>query len=236
MFKNKTEASREYSRILRSNRLNKPIPLTQFEELKALLLMTRYANKVIQEGVTLVPRNVPIAQGRRVKMFCLEGPSAEDPNRFSKIPVSKSKVINDAYPVKQKNAARDIKSKTISAVRSALRLHIKPQIREFRDSVVYPVICSESNKLLRPHDKTHVDHSGDWTFVAIVEAWLTERGLYYNTISIKGPPTAKYLENVFLVEDWCAFHKDKATLKLVGAKANMAKGAQNWEGTSRWQE
>jgi hypothetical protein len=227
---NKTETGKKYSQILTHFFVGKEVTGESREFLLGLLFQTsRYGLKAQQPGVKLMVRMVEVAQGRRVRMFCLEGDSLTNPGKFSQIPVSKSKVIDEVFP---KRVPADKTKLKVSQVRQALRIAVEDQIRDFRRSVKFPCLCMETGKFLKKSDHTHVDHTGI-PFVQLVEDWMTLNDLYYTKLPLVGPPTAKRLLDPELTPSWQNYHREFATLALVDASANMSKGASNWKVTQR---
>ena len=239
----KTKSGLQYSKILKQ-RIGTSIKGEDLEFILELLSKTqkyRFVKERIAEGieVSIVPRMVEIASGRRIRMFCIE---YYKDGGFRHTPVSKTKVIDQAFPKrkpteKQKESAH--KKKKISQVRAALRLAIEDQVKACRRTTPWPYPCKLTGKLLYAHDKTHVDHYGK-PFVQLVEDWLKSEELYYSDLKLTGPPTAKRIlgegmGGVSLEDSWKYYHEQYAELEIVSATANISKGAgNNWSKTRRW--
>jgi hypothetical protein len=231
MIMKKTETAKTYSQILSKIAVGKPVVNEDREFLLGLLTRTsKYGGKAAQPDVKIMVRMVEIGRGRRVRMFSLEGDSLTNPGKYSKIPVSKAKVLEELFPSKTKKDPLVVK---VGQVRQALRMAVDDQIKEFRNSVVYPTVCVETGGILTKRSRTHVDHY-EIPFVQLVEDWLNSLDLYYSTLVLVGPPTAKRLLDESLTKSWGEYHREFARLALVDASANMKKGAgNNWEISGR---
>jgi hypothetical protein len=166
-------------------------------------------------------RNVEIAGGRRVKMLSLERGGTRQP-------ISKSKLVEALYPTKKIATTATPEEKHYNNVKRAMRGGILHQMKLFRDSVNFPIICCITGKKLRPGVATDVDHVGT-TFSEIADCFLTENKLKYTDIALVGPPTAKKFRLETLWESWKRFHNEKARYAIVLASANRSKGCGEYE-------
>jgi hypothetical protein len=166
-------------------------------------------------------RNVEIAGGRRVKMLSLERGGTRQP-------ISKSKLVEALYPTKKIATTATAEEKHYNSVKRAMRGGILHQMKLFRDSVNFPIICCITGKKLRPGVATDVDHVGT-TFSEIADCFLTENKLKYTDIALVGPPTAKKFRLETLWESWKKFHNEKARYAIVLASANRSKGCGEYQ-------
>jgi hypothetical protein len=88
-------------------------------------------------------------------------------------------------------------------------------------------VCYLSGKKIRPGVATDIDHIG-MTFSEICDAFISEKGLKYSLVTLKGPPTAKVFADSTLWQEWVAFHMAKARYSLTLASANRSKGSDGY--------
>lgn len=232
----KTKSAKRFSDIVKGTKLKTAISIEDREFIESILVRTKRYKSITEKSkeVSYIPRMIKIASGRHVRMLCAEYKSPE--GKSQQICISKTKAIEEAFPKKTREGSSSSldKTKKISNVRASMRLSIQSQISKFRKSVSWPTVCVETGAILYQHDKTHVDHAGTSPFVKLVEDWLEANDLYYSSIDLVGPPTAKRFKDESLTKSWQKFHKENAQLEMISASYNMAKGANNWEITKRW--
>jgi hypothetical protein len=170
--------------------------------------------------VVVYLRNLDIAGGRKVKMISLERGN-------TKQPVPKQKLLDALYPPKKTATTATPEEKHYNAVKMAMRGGIAYQLKAFRDSCSLPCVCYLSGKQIRPGHKTDIDHIG-MTFSEICDAFISEKGLKYSLVTLKGPPTAKVFADSTLWQEWVAYHMAKARYSLTLASANRSKGSDGY--------
>jgi hypothetical protein len=148
-------------------------------------------------------RNLDIAGGRKVKMISLERGNTRQP-------VGKAKLVNELYPTKKIASSASPEEKHYNAVKGAMRLGVKEQLKCYRDSIELPVICAISGLKIRKGLRTDVDHMGI-SFSEIADRFMQERSLRYTDIVLCGPPTAKRFKDSDMWEDWQNFHERDAS-------------------------
>lgn len=171
--------------------------------------------------VNVYLRNVDTAGGRKVKMISLE-------RGGSKQPVPKAKLIDSLYPAKKIATSASLEEKHYNAVKTAMRGAIYYQLKNFRDSLNFPITCYLTGKSIRRGMRTDVDHVG-LSFAEIADSFVRLNSLTYTDISLTGPPTAKRFKDEILWKDWKTYHEAKARFSLVCASANRSKGSEGYE-------
>ena len=171
--------------------------------------------------VVVYLRNIEISAGRKVKMLSLERGN-------TKQPISKSKLVDALYPVKKVATTATPEEKHFNNVKVAMRNGIAMQLKAFRDSVTLPTICSETGKKIRKGMKTDIDHIG-MPFSEIADSFVASKSLKYSDITLIGPPTGKYIQDVQLRGEWVAYHMAHARYALVCSSANRSKGCGSYQ-------
>lgn len=223
---NKSEFGQKIGRIITNHRAgSKIIGEARDFVLRACRLTERWS-KLANDPETLVYlRNLEIAGGRKVKMLSLERLGTQQP-------VPKAQLISALYPPKKTATTATPEQKHFNSVRFAMRFAIAPQLKAFRDWVDDQVVCALTGKKIRPGMRTDVDHVG-MTFSEIADCFLSEKGLKYTDITLKGPPTAKVFTDGGLWGEWQEYHQKKARYSLVCASANRSKGSDGYETDSK---
>lgn len=143
----------------------------------------------------------------------------------------KNQLIDSLYPIKttkRKNKDPYAAAKRYAAkVRIAMRLVVADQIREFRQSLEYPVFCERTRKKLQEWMKTDIDHINK-PFLQLCDEFLRENSLYYSDLTLIGCPNAKEIENEGVSLAWQKFHKLHAVLAAVDSSANRGAGCGDY--------
>ena len=196
---NKGQYNEKLGRIISNHRAGSRLCGEPAEFILRSCRLTEQWEKLGQDSDTVVYlRNVDIAGGRKVKMLSLERGGTRQP-------ISKSKLVEALYPTKKIATTATAEEKHYNSVKRAMRGGILHQMKLFRDSVNFPIICCITGKKLRPGVATDVDHVGT-TFSEIADCFLTENKLKYTDIALVGPPTAKKFRLATLWESWKKFH------------------------------
>lgn len=218
---NKTEYNDKLSRIINNHRagsllIGEPLEFV----LRSCRLTERWRKLASESEVQVRLRYQEIAGGRKVKMISLE-------RGQTKQPVGKAKLVNELYPTKRIATSATPEEKHYNAVKAAMRLGIKGQLKEYRDSVELPILCPISGLRIRKGVRTDVDHVGK-TFSEIADTFLAEQGYFYTDITLCGPPTGKRFKDSELWRNWQDFHQEQARYALVIASANRSKGCDGY--------
>ena len=217
----KTEFSQKLGKIVQNFRANsRVIGEPRDFILRCCKLTEQWGKLAADPEVVVYLRNLDIAGGRKVKMISLERGS-------TKQPVPKQKLLDALYPPKKTATTATPEEKHYNAVKMAMRGGITYQLKAFRDSCGLPCVCYLSGKQIRPGMKTDVDHIGT-TFSEICDAFISEKGLKYSLVTLKGPPTAKVFADAELWGQWVAYHMAKARYSLTLASANRSKGSDGY--------
>ena len=219
---NKTEFNEKLSRVIKNFRANsKLVGEPKDFVLRCCKLTEKWGKLANDPEVSVYLRNIDTAGGRKVKMLSLE-------RTVTRQPVPKQKLLDALYPPRKIATSATPEENHYNNVKSAMRGGIALQLKSFRDSINLPVICSITDKKIRPGVATDVDHVG-MTFSEICDNFVREKGLNYSLITLKGPPTAKVFLDRDLWEQWIAYHLQKARYSLVCASANRSKGSDGYK-------
>jgi hypothetical protein len=219
---NKTEFNEKLSRVIKNFRVNsKLVGEPKDFVLRACRLSPQYEKLANDPEVVVYLRNIEIAAGRKVKMIALE-------RNGSRQPVAKSKLVDFLYPPRKMACTATPEEAHYNRVKSSMRLAVTYQLRAFRDSVNFPVICSLTGKKIRLGVLTDVDHIGT-TFSELADSFIEMKGLKYTDIVLKGPPTGKVFKDEGLWQEWIQYHLQKARYSLVCASANRSKGSDGYK-------
>jgi hypothetical protein len=217
----KTDYSAKLSRIINNHRANSLLIGEPAEfVLRSCRLTERWSKMASDPEVQVRLRYLEIAGGRKVKMLSLE-------RGITRQPVGKSKLVDELYPTKRIVTSATPEEKHYNAVKAAMRGGILNQLKEYRDTVSLPTICSISGLKIRKGQRTDVDHVG-MTFSEIADKFISEQDLCYTDITLCGPPTAKRFKDSEMWEDWQEFHRENARYSLVCEKANRSKGSDGY--------
>jgi len=218
---NKTEFNQKIGRIIKNFRANsKLIGEPKEFVLRCCKLCDQWSKMANDPEVLVYLRNIEIASGRKIKLISLERGNTRQP-------VPKAKLVDALYPPKKTIATATPEEKHYNAVKAAMRGGVLHQLKEFRDKVQLPIVCSITGKKIRPGMRTDVDHVG-MTFSENADEFLREKCLNYSRITLKGPPTAKVFSDTILWTEWMEFHENKARYSLVCASANRSKGSDGY--------
>jgi len=219
---NKSQFSEKIGRIIANHRAGSRLIVEPAEFVLRACRLTEQWAKLSTDAATLVyVRNIELAGGRKVKMLTLE-------RGTTKQPVPKAKLIEALYPTKKTVATATVEEKHFNATKSAMRHAVSDQLKAFRDSVVFPCVCSITGKQIRKGQKTDIDHVG-MPFSEIADRFVASEGLCYTDITLVGPPNNKSFHNKKLWRDWMEFHLKHARYALVHASANRSKGSDGYE-------
>ena len=111
-------------------------------------------------------------------------------------------------------------------VMKACRWAVKDQIRKFREKEFSTGlgVCPVSGLPVTPFD-SDVDHIPPQTFEKLVEAWLSTVRLAdedIELVAVAGYGKPDRWQDVFLEEDWKAYHRTHARLRVVHPTANRS--------------
>lgn len=214
---NKGEFTDKIGRIIDNHRTNSRLIGEPREFiLRCCRLTDQWSKMSNEQDVEVFIRNIDIARGRKVKMVSLE-------RGTTKQPVGKQKLIDFLYPAKKTYSSVSPEEKHYNAVRSAMRLGVNNQLKDFRNSIPLPTTCLLTGKTIRKGVKTDVDHI-EFSFSEIADSFLASNSLVYTDIGLIGPPTAKKFKDANLWKSWQEFHLKMAKYALVLASANRSKG------------
>ena len=218
----KKEFTEKLSRIIGNHRASSKLIGEPLEfVLRACRLTEQWGKLAHDPEVVTYLRNIDIAGGRKVKMISLERGGTRQP-------VPKAKLLDTLYPPKKMACTATVEESHYNKCKAAMRNAIHYQLKEYRDSVNLPIICSLTGKKIRPGQRTDVDHIGV-TFSEIADSFIEMKGLKYTDIALKGPPTAKSFKDEILWREWSDYHLAKARYALVCASANRSKGADGYK-------
>ena len=219
---NKSEYSDKIGRIIANHRAGSRLIGEAAEfVLRSCRLTEQWVKLAGDPSVLVYLRNVDIAGGRKVKMLLLE-------RGGTKQPVPKAKLVEALYPTKKTVATATAEEKHYNAVRNAMRNATHRQLKDFRDAVKLPCVCSVTGKSIRKGMKVDVDHAG-MPFSELADRFVASKGLTYTDLTLVGPPTNKKFRDEALWKEWAAFHLEHARLALVCASANRSKGSNGYE-------
>jgi hypothetical protein len=218
----KTQFNEKISRIIQNFRASsKLVGEPKDFVLRCCRLTEQWGKLANDPDVVVYLRNIDTAGGRKVKMLSLERGTTRQP-------VPKAKLVDALYPVKKTATTATTEEKHYNSVKAAMRRAIGPQMKAFRDWVDLPIVCPLTGRKIRQGMRTDVDHVG-MTFSEIADTFISENGLKYSDIVLKGPPTGKVFTDLKLWAGWQEYHQAKARYSLVCASANRSKGADGYE-------
>jgi len=219
---NKTEFNQKLSKIITNHRAGSKIIGEPKEFLLRCCRLTEKWSKLANDPETLIYlRYNEIAGGRKIKMIYLERGS-------TKQPVPKNQILDALYPSKKIATSATPEEKHYNAVKAAMRRGVHDQLKDFREAIELPIVCSITGKKIRKGMRTDVDHVG-MTFSEIADEFIRAKCLKYSLVTLKGPPTAKRFTDTDLWLDWADFHRERARYSLVCASANRSKGCGEYQ-------
>lgn len=207
----KTAINKKISQIIKSYSVNTKLDNIDSDFFFSLFKTTEKLNYIEKNHYFLYVANYKISGGRYVKMLF-----ASDGHR--KIPISKSKLLNELFPKKSKLT---IEESHINNVKIAARNVINPQIKEYRENISLPIICPLSLKKINNWKFIHIDHV--IPFSKLFNDWLDSLGISPLDIELCGPKNFKTFKDIYLKNSWYEFHKRHADLQCVNAKHNILK-------------
>ena len=154
----------------------------------------------------------------------------------SRIPLTKNK-FSKAFE-KKKSAS----SISRSAIISALRDLIQPQINEFRINFKKELIklsaggdYNKLNKKLqcpitgkRLNNKNHIDHH-PISFIELADNWLESVGFKaYTDLPVRKTKSGIVFKDQILEKSWIDYHNQKAQLRMTSAKGNLKKNSEGY--------
>jgi hypothetical protein len=218
---NKGEYSDKLGRVIKNFRANSRLigDPEQFV-LRSCRLTEQWGKLSNKPDTKVYLRNISLAGGRSVKMLSLEHGNTRQP-------VGKAKLIQALYPTKSIATSATKEELHCSKVKAAMRNAIKGQIKEYRDSVTYPVTCYITGDVIRKGMRTDVDHI-DLSFSEIADKFIEGTGSVYTDIVLIGPPTNKRFNDSTMWQSWQDYHRLKAKYALVSASANRGKGCGDY--------
>ena len=105
----------------------------------------------------------------------------------------------------------------------AFRHAVRDQIEDARAHAFArpgPRKCPVTGESVTPAT-SHVDHAKPWTFKRLVETFLRKRSLAVLDVALTGDEV-KRIADEKLRAAWCAFHRRRATLRVVSVRANLS--------------
>lgn len=114
-------------------------------------------------------------------------------------------------------------------VLAAFRFSVKEQVTAFRAAAYAlggTVLCALTSVPVASDD-SHVDHTPPDNFLSLVELFMSERALTYESIAIQ-PTRDQEVGTFFEADDirdaWRDFHRERAKLRIVSKRANLSQG------------
>jgi len=109
-----------------------------------------------------------------------------------------------------------------------MRQLVDYQLRAYRKTLEYPIVCYVTGKQLRPGMLVDIDHLGR-PFMQLADEWVASLDMTYCDFVLCGPPNLKRFKEAKYNEAWSLYHQDHARLIATCAAANRSKGALGYE-------
>lgn len=177
----------------------------------------RYQTLAKEEDIQVTVGYQKISNNRRVKMIFLKRKGTK-----FKVPVSKAKVLEALYPTKRRKKTSPEKMHRTKVI-AAMRNMVAYQLKEYRSSLEYPLVCWRSQEVIRRGMKCDVDHIHK-PFIQLAEEWLKEQKLTFCGLNLKGPVNNKIFVDPEKVDSWLSYHREHSRFALVLAKYNRSAG------------
>lgn len=219
---NKGQFSEKFSAIVNNHKVgSKLIGKPRDLILTACRLTSRW-EKMANDPTVVVRLKNWQAGPRKVKMVVLIRPDGREQ------PVGKGQLVDLLYPPRKTvNHARPEK-KHAMAVRGAMRTAVDYQLRAYRKSLKYPLVCHHTEKIIRHGMRMDVDHILK-PFVQLCDEFITAKNLTYCEVALFGPPNLKRFKDGDLQKEWILFHECHARLAPSLPKANRSAGSGTYE-------
>jgi len=217
---NKSDFSKNWTRLTKKYRCGSKIIGKDRDFIIESCKKTKtYKKNSSRNKIIVTPKIIKIANSRKVKMLIL---------KISKDfyqPISKGKIVEELYPTKKRSSSNN---NIISQVRNSMRFAIQDEIKEYRNSLIFPKICLISGLKITTKGQIDIDHYEN-PFVKIADDFLVYNNLNYSQIKLKGPKNAKVFEDEDLWKSWKTWHKFKSKLIPVLKSYNRSKGCGDYK-------
>jgi hypothetical protein len=105
--------------------------------------------------------------------------------------------------------------------------------RAFPNGISSVARCEATGISLGWHD-AHVDHSGEWPMVRIINEWLDSKApLSWNFLVPQKPPAQGWKLADKFAADFVKFHNERAVLQVVDKTHNLSKGSGGYQRSYR---
>ena len=228
-FGTKASVAAKLSKIVKSTRLHCRVQGdNKTFILNACRKVERFATVANDPSVWITVEQVRCGI-RYVRMLVLHRrePSAK---RASRQPCPKAQLLDGLFPSKKRKAQtpKQLAKQKAITVRSAMRVRVEDQIKDFRRSLEFPRFCERTRVELKEWSKVDIDHLG-CPFVQLCDEFMKTQNLYYSDIVLKGPPNCKEVQNQGFNKRWEEYHRSEACLGAVDASANRSAGCGHYE-------
>jgi hypothetical protein len=217
----KGEFSKKLSRIVDAHRAGSKLIGTPRDFIITACRLTERFSTVANEPETELRVKLWPCGPRKVKMAVMKRSNGKE------YPIPKNQLVDALYPPKQTIRTPNLERKHVTAVRAAMRQLVDYQLRAYRKTLEYPIVCYVTGKQLRPGMLVDVDHLGR-PFVQLADEWIETLGKTYCDLALVGPPNLKKFKDKALNEAWKLYHEDHARLIAICAVANRSKGSGDY--------
>tara|TARA_R110001592_G_scaffold129936_2_gene342766 strand:- start:2290 stop:3042 length:753 start_codon:yes stop_codon:yes gene_type:complete len=219
---NKGEFGKKLGNIVDAHRVgSKLIGKPRDFVLTACRLTTRFAKVANEPNVEARVKNIK-AGPRNVKVIVLK---RED--GFEQ-PVPRGQLVDQLYPPRKTVRHAKPEKKHAQSVRSAMRTAVDSQLRDYRKTLVYPVTCHHTERIIRRGSRVDIDHIYK-PFVQLCDEFVASQNLTYCEVPLVGPPNMKRFKDSTLWRAWQLFHECHARLAPSLPKANRSAGSGTYE-------
>jgi hypothetical protein len=188
--------------------------------LTACRLTERFSEVANREDVEVRIKNWPMGP-RKVKVIVLKQGGKE-------YPVPKGQLVDQLYPARKTVNHAPPEKKHAGAVRACMRQHVDYQLRDYRKTLKYPVICFHTEATIRRGMRLDVDHINK-PFLQLCDEFISVNELTYAEVEIVGPPNLKRFKDKKLGKAWVLFHECHARLAPSLPKANRSAGSGEYQ-------
>ena len=158
---------------------------------------------------------------RKVKIIILKQGGKE-------YPVPKGQLVDQLYPPRKTVNHATPEKKHAHAVRAAMRQYVDYQLRAYRKTLKYPVICHHTEATIRMGMRLDIDHINK-PFLQLCDEFVAGENLKYADIAIVGPPNLKRFKDQKLGKTWVLYHECHARLAPSSPKANRSAGSGEYQ-------
>lgn len=219
----KGEFGKKYSSIIDSHRIGtKLIGKPRDFILLACRLTESYSKMANDPTIEVRIKNVRIGP-RKVKMAVLIRLSDKQ-----EVPISKGKITDLLYPPRKTVNHAPPEKKHSQLVRSTMRRLVDYQLRNYRQTLKYPLTCFHTEQTIRIGMRMDIDHILK-PFVQLCDEFVASNKLTYCDIAIYGPPNLKRFRDKKLQNAWILYHECNARLAPSLPKANRSAGSGTYE-------